>query len=427
MNLIPAPSECKYLNLYFQVHQPRRLRRFQFFDIGTNVSYFDDALNASILKRIAKDCYLPTNTMLLSLIKKDPNLRITFSISGVALDQLNLFAPEVLASFQALAATGAVEFLGETYYHSLCFLVEKNEFVTQVMQHQKRMMDLLGVKPVIFRNTELIYSNGIGEAVSNLGFKGMYIDGIESILRGRTPNALYQHPKAPLILFPRNYALSDDIAFRYSDRNWCEWPLTPAKYISWLKGIPSDQKFISLGLDYETFGEHKKASDGIFDFLENVLSTIAGDSNFSFVNPSEAIELLTPRDVLSTSKLISWADQERDLSAWLGSDLQCDAFDTLMKLHTKIIGTGNEKLISDYRYLQTSDHFYYMCTKKNGDGNVHQYFSPYSSPYEAFMNYMNVLGDLEVRMKKAFQKRSHNRWYEFVKPDNAKIDKSVVV
>jgi alpha-amylase len=425
MNSLPSPSKTKYLNVYFQVHQPNRLKRFQFFDIGSNASYFDDALNENILKRVAQNCYLPANKMLLKLIKKYPQIRITFSISGVALDQLSAYAPEVLESFRALAATGAVEFLGETYYHSLSFMVDKSEFITQVKQHQKKISEFFGVQPEIFRNTELIYSNGIGEVVHELGFKGMYLDGVESLLKGKTPNALYKHPTTDLILFPRNYALSYDIAFRYSDKNWCEYPLTPNKYVSWLKGLPADQNFIGLGLDYETFGEHKKAESGIFEFMQAVLSALANDKKFQFVSPSEAIKLLEPVGVVSTSKLISWADQERDLSAWLGGDLQADAFDSLTKMHSKILSTGNTKLISDYRYLQTSDHFYYMCTKTDCDGSVHQYFSPYGSPYEAFMNYMNVLGDLELKVKNEMEKQARSHWYEFVKRETTGVNKSI--
>ena len=395
-----APKQ--YLNLYFQIHQPRRLRKFQFFDIGSGVSYFDDPLNKSILKRIAQDCYLPANRMLLRLIKKYPQVRITFSISGVAIDQFESYAPDVLESFKQLADTGAVEFLGETYYHSLSCLQNEDEFTSQIKQHSQKILDVFDKLPIIFRNTELLYSDTIGKKIYDLGFKGMYMDGIEAVLKGRPVNRIYRHPQSDLVLFPRNYALSDDIAFRYSDRNWNQWPLSAPKFISWLKQTPDDQNFICLGMDYETFGEHQKATGGIFKFLEKIISAVAASDQFRFATPSEAIKVLTPvKNVISTNKIISWADQARDLSAWLGNDMQRDAFDSLNKLRQQIISIDQPSLVDDYRDLQTSDHFYYMSTKKSNDGNVHQYFSPYNSPYEAFMNYMNVLSDLELRVKNA--------------------------
>lgn len=395
------PVEQKYLNLYFQVHQPRRLGKFQFFDIGSDKSYFDDELNKDILVRITQHCYLPANEMLLRLIDKYPHVRATFSISGVALEQFQRYAPEVIDSFKKLASTGAVEFLGETYYHSLSFFTDKYEFFIQAAHHQKAMIDLLGVKPAVFRNTELIYSDELGQAVSSLGYKGIYLDGIESVLKGRPVNRLYKHPKSDLVLFPRNYTLSDDIAFRYSDKNWSQWPLTPDKFINWLNQIPAGQNFTSLGMDYETFGEHQKAGEGIFQFFEEVISAVAQREGFIFTTPSEAIKLNMDKEVLPVSRLISWADREKDLSAWLGNDIQRDAFDSLNKLYSPVMNSGSSDLINDYRNLQTSDHFYYMSTKGLEDGEVHQYFSPYNSPYEAFMNYMNVLTDLELRAKNA--------------------------
>jgi alpha-amylase len=406
MNYKASNKSKQYLNLYFQVHQPRRLRRFQFFDIGSGISYFDDSLNENILQRIARDCYIPANELLLKLIHKYPSVRITFSISGMALEQFQEYAPAVLDSFRTLAATGKVEFLGETYYHSLSFLTDKNEFIAQVGKHKQKIEELIGVSPSVFRNTELIYSDTIGSMMYDLGFKGIYLDGIEGILKGRSPNKVYTHLDKDLMLFPRNYALSDDIAFRYSDPNWNQWPLTPGKFVNWLQQIPAEQNYIGLGMDYETFGEHQKASGGIFKFLEQVISILANLRQFGFINPSEVVKRESAEDILSTSKIISWADQARDLSAWLGNDLQRDAFDSLNKLHHDIIDTNNADLIDDYRHLQTSDHFYYMSTKKSDDGNVHQYFSPYSSPYEAFMNYMNVVADLEWRVKKEIEKQA---------------------
>jgi alpha-amylase len=246
----------------------------------------------------------------------------------------------------------------------------------------------------------LIYSDAIGTAIAELGFRSMYVDGIEKLLKGSTPNALYCHPDKKLQLMPRNYRLSDDIAFRYSDRSWSEWPLTGKKFESWISSIPLQQQIVNLAMDYETFGEHKKAGSGIFEFLEDFIMAILDNNRFRFVNPSEASRLISPSGSLSSSRAVSWADEARDLSAWLGNNIQLDAFDSLYKLHDSVLRSGNRKLIETYRHLQTSDHFYYMATKKGADDTVHQYFSPYNSPYEAFMNFMNVITDLEWHVKK---------------------------
>lgn len=398
-------SNRHYLNLYFQVHQPRRLKKFQFFDVGSNRHYFDDALNRDILCRIAKHCYLPANRLLLKLIDNHPEVKVTFSISGTALEQFERYAPEVLDSFRQLAETGSVEFLGETYYHSLSYYISHEEFVEQIGLHRQKLQELIGVNPVFFRNTELIYSDAIGKTVSELGFAGMYIDGIEKVLNGRTPNSLYRHPEENFVLIPRNYHLSDDVAFRYSDTQWAEWPLTGNKFASWLSLLPSNERFVCLAMDYETFGEHKKAASGIFDFLEEFVLAVLQRGKFVFVNPSEALPLLRADQVISAERAISWADEARDLSAWLGNDMQRDAFDSLYRFHDFIVKNGDHDLVDTYRHLQSSDHFYYMATKKGGDGAVHQYFSPYNSPYEAFMNFMNIVTDLELRVKKEMQAR----------------------
>lgn len=391
-------SDKQFLNLYFQVHQPRRLKRFAFFDVGSDNNYFDDEVNAKIMRRIANECYLPANRLLLELISINPELKITFSISGVALEQFEQYAPAVLQSFRQLAETGSVEFLGETYYHSLSYFISHEEFVEQVSLHRRKLQKLLGVESTFFRNTELIYSDGIGKTVADLGFAGMFIDGVPEVLFGRTPNALYRHPHNDLVLFPRNYQLSDDIAFRYSDRNWSEWPLTGDKFAGWLSAIPPHERFVSLGMDYETFGEHKKASSGIFNFFSEFVNAVLASNQFTFVTPSEAVRSVSAEQIISSERAVSWADESRDLSAWLGNAMQRDAFDSLYRFHDEIIGSGNRRLIDIYRHLQTSDHFYYMSTKKDQDGAVHQYFSPYASPYEAFMNYMNIVTDLELRV-----------------------------
>ncbi|MFM9841222.1 MAG: glycoside hydrolase family 57 protein [Cyclobacteriaceae bacterium] len=396
---LPRNTKNRYLNIYFQVHQPRRLGQFSFFDIGTDRDYFDDGANQLIMRRVAKECYLPTNLLLLKLIDRNPQVRITFSISGSALKQMERFAPAAIESFRMLAATGSVEFLSETYYHSLACLVSPDEFAAQVKMHCDKIQQLLGVKPTVFRNTELIYSDDIGRTVSNLGFTGIFTDGVDSLLNDRSPHHLYEHPdKNGLKLFFRNYKLSDDIAFRFTQKEWKAWPLTPKKYVQWLESIPEKENLITLSLDYETFGEHQKKETGIFKFLEGMIASIAAHKKYKMVTPSEAIALLSPIDTISVPNPTSWADQEHDLSAWLGNEMQQDAFETIKNLELLVKKTNDPVLLNTWRYLQTSDHFYYMSTKTGDDGNVHNYFSPYASPYEAFMNYMNVVSDFSLRV-----------------------------
>lgn len=395
MNSSVKPNATHSLVLYFQVHQPRRLRPFQFFDIGSGAEYFDDELNEQILSRITRECYIPTNKLLLNLIRKHPGLRITFSISGTTIEQFEQFAPEVLLSFRDLAETGAVEFLAETYYHSLSCLFPGIEFELQAMRHVQKLKEHFKVEPQVFRNTELIYNNDIGTRVCALGFKGIITDGIERILFNRTPHHLYSHPSdEDLKIFLRNYRLSDDIAFRFSSGD-----VTVEKYMSWLSQMPDDERLVNLALDYETFGEHKKSNTGIFKFLEELLVAIANHPRYSMLTPSEGIELLNTHSQLFVPNYISWADSERDLSAWLGNDMQRDAFDSVKKLEKNLEIINDPDLMQTWRHLQTSDHFYYMATKKEDDGGVHAYFSPYCSPYEAFINYMNVLSDFSLKIK----------------------------
>jgi alpha-amylase len=395
----PTMRNLRYLNLYFQVHQPKRLKSFGFFDIGNRSTYFDDRLNEEIMKRVAKQCYLPTNLLLLKLIHRYPQIRVTFSISGVAMEQMEEFAPEVLETFHMLAATGAVEILSETYYHSLSFLAGRQEFESQIREHDEKVKTLFGVSPNVFRNTELIYSDDIGRVIHQLGDRGMLLDGAEKTIGARSPHVIYQHPdENGLNLLLRNYRLSDDIAFRFSQKSWSQWPLSAKKFIQWLENVPEKNALVNLGMDYETFGEHQKKQTGIFNFLEQVLTGIASREKFQMVTPSEAIEMLRPESTLSIPQF------DRDLSAWLGNDMQQDAFDTLLKLEKPIKQINDPSLLDMWRNLQTSDHFYYMSTKKGNDGEVHTHFSPYASPYDAFMNYMNVLADFSVRVKGVAEK-----------------------
>ena len=410
MNSDLNTKQTRNLVLYFQVHQPRRLNPFNFFDIGSNLDYFDDGQNKDIMERVALRSYLPANAMLLKLIEKYPQVKITFSISGVALDQMKQYTPEVLESFKKLAATSAVEFLGETDQHSLACLMPSDEFEAQVLAHTAKLHDCFGVRPSIFRNTELIYNNDIARRAEALGFNGIFADGIEHILQGRSPHHLYKTPEGSLKVFLRSYRLSDDIAFRFMQDGQ---QLTVDKYMSWINGIPLDQDLVVLAMDYETFGEHQR-ENGIIKFLESFLENLALHEDYKMLTPSEAVALLKPYDELNVPDHISWADTERDLSAWLGNDMQLDAFNTLIKMEPMVKQLDDPRLLERWRWLQTSDHFYYMSTKKDDDGNVHSYFSPYNSPYEAFINYMNVLHDFAFQLK-AFEQKSR------VAPETAAI------
>ena len=390
----------KSICFYFQVHQPYRLRRYRFFDIGKDHHYYDDYQNDYIMKRVGDKCYLPMNQLLLDLIKEyGTQFKVSFSISGTAMDQFEAYYPEVLESFKRLAATGSVEFLAETYPHALSALKSKEEFVKQVNEQKAKIKHHFGQDPKTFRNTELIYSDEIGAMVAEMGFKTMLTEGAKHILGWKSPNYIYTNainPKLKLLL--KNFQLSDDIAFRFSERSWSEWPLTTEKYVNWLNQMAPEEQVINLFMDYETFGEHQWPETGIFDFMRALPGTVFGNSDFSFNTPSEVSEIYQPVAKLHVQYPISWADEERDLTAWLGNELQDEAFDKLYKLEHKVKDCGDAFIQKDWEYLQTSDHFYYMCTKWFSDGDVHKYFNPYGSPYEAFINYMNVLSDFEIRI-----------------------------
>ena len=388
---------------YFQIHQPFRFRRYRFFDIGNDHYYYDDYTNESILRKVSYKSYLPANKLLLELIKKhNGKFKVAFSISGLALDQFSLYAPEVIDSFKELAATGHVEFLAETYSHSLVALKDNEEFKKQVVQHVNTINELFGQVPKMFRNTELIYSDKMGEMVADMGFKGMLTEGAKHVLGWKSPNYLYCNAINPrLKILLKNFVLSDDIAFRYGNQGWSEWPLTTEKYVSWLNKINKKDEVINLFMDYETFGEHQSKETGIFNFLKALPETIFKKSKFTFSTPSEVAEKLQPVSAIHAPNPISWADEERDLTAWLGNEMQQEAFNKLYSLLPKINKCQDDKLLTDWKYLQTSDHFYYMCTKYFSDGDVHAYFNPYETPYEAFINYMNVLSDFTMRINAA--------------------------
>ena len=388
----------KSLCLYFQVHQPDRLRLYRFFDIGNDSQYFDEFANRTILKRIAQRCYLPMNELLYELIEKHgKNFKVAFSISGSALEQFEQYAPEVLESFKKLASTKCVEFLAETYSHSLASLKSAKEFKNQVKEHAAAIKKHFGVKPKTFRNTELIYSDTIGEAVAEMGYTTMLTEGAKHILGWKSPNFLYTNainPKLKLLL--KNFNLSDDIAFRFAGNN-----MTSDQYAAWLAESAANDDIINLFMDYETFGEHQNASTGIFEFMRALPDAVLANTQLKFVTPSEAAAKHQPVAPLHVPYAISWADEERDTSAWLGNELQNEAFEKLYSLEKGVLAAKDEELLADFRKLQESDHFYYMCTKFFSDGAVHKYFNPYDTPYEAFINYMNVLSDFALRVEKA--------------------------
>ncbi|MCA9382758.1 glycoside hydrolase family 57 protein [Candidatus Dojkabacteria bacterium] len=422
----------KTICFYFQVHQPFRLTKFNYFDLETKKDYFEgskDKLNKEIVKKVGEKCYLPTNKLLLKLIKKHPEFNISFSISGVTLEQFELYWPEVLDSFKALVDTKRVEIINETYYHSLSWLYSKEEFAEQVMKHRNKIWKIFKRRPKVFRNTELIYNNELGNFIRELGFDAILAEGWDYYLDGRNPNYIYESPdfmmheedykviqkyklkdkpndKIGLLL--KNYKLSDDIAFRFSNKEWKEHPLTVEKFADWVENTEGDT--INLFMDYETFGEHQWEDSGIFRFLEKLPEALL-KRNIGFKTPSQTIDTYETQGKLDMHSLVSWADMERDVSAWLGNKMQkesakqvyeCEG--VLKQLKGKLKNKRlTDKLMDTWRRLQTSDHFYYMCTKYWNDGDVHKYFSHYESPYDAYINYMNVLSDFKTELVKMSQ------------------------
>jgi alpha-amylase len=387
---------------YFQVHQPFRLNQdFTFFEIGSgNCAYEDDAGNREIMRRVADRCYLPTNALMLELIEAfGGRFRIAYSISGVALDQFELYAPEVLESFKGLMATGCVELLSETYYHSLAFLFSPDEFRRQVAAHREKIEELFDYTPTTFRNTELIYNNDLAAEIERQNFKAILTEGATQILGWRTPNYVYQpSPTYRLKLLLKNFQLSDDLAFRFSEDSWDGYPLTADKYAAWIHDIAGAGEVVNLFMDYETFGEHQWAESGIFEFLRAFPGAVLANEACCFMTPCEVAESHQPMAKIDVPHVISWADIERDTTAWLGNDMQGAAVADLYALEQKIIDSGDAALIDTWGRLQTSDHFYYMCTKWYSDGDVHKYFNPYPSPHQAFITFANVLNDIRLRL-----------------------------
>ena len=394
------PAVC----LYFQVHQPWRLRHYSVFDIGQKTGgppdYFDEARNAAIVQRVAAKCYAPVNRLLLDLLHRHKGkFKVAFSVTGTALDQLAQHAPHILKSFDALAATGNVEFLCETDYHSLSALYSWDEFDQQVALHKKRMKALCGSEPTVFRNTELIYRDDLAQRVEQLGFKGILTDGVPRILQGRSPGYAYRAAGTKqLVVLTKNPELSDDIAFRFSDRNWKEWPLTAPKFASWVRALEGKADTINLFMDYETFGEHQWSPTGVLEFLSAMPEEVLKYPENRFASPSELVRDLKPQGEYCVSEWISWADVDRDLTAWLGNALQTEAAKSIYDLEGAVKASGDATLLTTWRRLLTSDHLYYMCLKWFADGDVHKYFSPYESPYDAYIYFMNAVADLRARL-----------------------------
>lgn len=393
----------KSILLYLHVHQPYRLRHYTIFDAGVNHNYFDadwesNENNHRVLMKVAEKSYLPTNEILLKLLQKYPQFKLSLSMSGLLLEQLEKWAPDVLASFQALTATGRVELVSETYHHSLAFFYSRSEFETQVNMHRDIIKRVFNQEPSVFRNTELAYNNDLAAWAQGAGFKAVLAEGWHQMLGWRSPNYVYTPISAPGIkLLLKNYRLSDDIAFRFGNRSWEEWPLTATKFVNWLNQDQDSTNF-NLFMDYETFGEHQWRESGIFDFLKFLPKEWLKTSGHHFMTVSEAVDKIKSVGEVDSPGTVTWADTERDLSAWLGNSMQQQAIEALYNLEMPLLALNDWSLIEDWRKLQTSDHFYYMCIKWFNDGDIHAYFSPYDSPYEAYLNFMNAFHDLKSRL-----------------------------
>jgi len=390
-----TPGAC----LYFQVHQPNRLIPYDFFRIGEHAFYEDDGLNGQILSKVAEKCYLPANEMFRRVIRETGGkFCMALSISGTVIEQMEIHRPDVLDSFRDLVSTGCVELLAETYYHSLAVLHSKKEFERQVGMHLDKLEEVFHVRPRVLRNTELIYNNNIAAQAETMGFDGILAEGVEWFLNGKSPNQIYRAPNVNFIrTLLRNPGLSDDLGFRFSDKSWPEYPLTPEKFASWL--ADSKGGVINLFLDYETIGEHQWTETGIFEFWEALPQAVL-DADVRWITPSEAVDFLRPAGRYDCHFPTSWADAERDLSAWMGNVMQQEAIAKIHRLEEEVAAAKDPEISHIWAKLQTSDHFYWMSTKGGTDGGVHSYFSPYPSPYDAYIYFMNTLADLQVRLRR---------------------------
>ncbi|MEK7621815.1 MAG: glycoside hydrolase family 57 protein [Patescibacteria group bacterium] len=394
------PAVC----FYFQVHQPRRVKRYRVFDVGHDHEYFNDDSdtdlnNGRIIRKVAGKCYQPTNELFLELLKRYPEFKVSFSLSGILLDQLEEYSPATLDSFRRLVDTGRVAVLAETHHHSLAFFYSLAEFERQVARHRAAVKRIFGVTPRVFRNTELAYNNNLGRWAEHRGYEAVLAEGWDSILGWRSPNFVYWPAGTKRVkLLLKNYRLSDDVAFRFSEKSWSEYPLTAPKFSRWVSAANGTGDLINLFMDYETFGEHQWADTGIFNFLRHLPGEILAHPDNSFVTVEEAARNYPVRDEVNVPEVVTWADTERDLSAWTGNDLQTSALRAVYDLEPFVLAAGDDDLLETWRRLTTSDHFYYMCTKWFADGDVHAYFNPYRSPYEAFIAFINATTDLRLRL-----------------------------
>jgi len=388
--------------LYFHVHQPFRLKKYSFFDIGADDRWFDDAANARIVRRVAERCYVPMNALLVrQILRTDGAFRCALSITGTALDQMERWAGKALASFQSLVATGCVDLVSETSHHSLAFLSDADEFRAQVESHTSRLESVFGKRPTTFRNTELLFDNDVAKTAEDLGFTAMLGEGADHLLGLRSAHRVYRPAGCRKIkLLLRDYRFSDDIAFRFTNRSWPEWPLTPQKFAGWLADGSDDAGQIGIFMDYETAGEHQWAETGIFEFMENLPDAVAKSPRLSFATPASVAKATRDVQRVDVPRPVSWADAERDVSAWLGNDMQRSAHEALYALLPEVRRRGDADLVARWRRLSASDHVYYMSTKFASDGDVHRYFSPYATPHDAFVAFMNVIDDFARRLRR---------------------------
>ena len=397
--------------LYLHVHQPFRVREYSVFETADRHDYFDetswdtDRNNEKVFLKVADKSYRPMNALLKKLLDSHPDFKLSLSITGTFIEQAEKWAPDVLDSFRQLVDTGRVEIVAETYYHSLAFFYSRSEFVRQVQQHQDKIRAVFGVESKVFRNTELAYNNELAMWAEEAGFKGILAEGWDPILEWRSPNHVYRPAGTNEIgLLLKNYRLSDDLAFRFSNKAWTQWPLSVDKYNKCANDAVLNGPLLNLFMDYETFGEHQWADTGIFGFFENFVASWLTNPENTFYTTSDAIDNFAAISEVSMPHTVTWADSERDLTAWLGNDMQQEAMRYLYDLEADVMRTGDLSLIGDWRKLQTSDHAYYMCTKWFTDGDVHAYFSPYESPYDAFLYYINAIRDMRWRLMEHRQK-----------------------
>lgn len=391
--------------MYLHVHQPERIRQYSVFDTAVDHNYYiepaydTDRNNERVMRKVADKSYRPMIALLEKMLAVHPDFHLSLSITGTFIEQAQTWAPDVIEGFQRLVATDKVEIVAETYYHSLAFFYSRSEFENQVTAHRAKIKELFGVETQVFRNTELAYNDELAAWADEQGFKGILAEGWDPILEWRSPNHVYR-PKGTsnIALLLKNYHLSDDLAFRFSDKNWSQWPLDANTYSEWANASIADQPLVNLFMDFETFGEHQWVDTGIFDFFESFVGKWLSNPNNTFYTVSGAIDTFEPAGEISMPRTVTWADTERDLTAWLGNSMQQEALQYVYSLEDDIIRSGDVQLIADWRKLQTSDHVYYMCTKWFTDGDVHAYFSPYESPYDAFLYFINVVRDIRWRL-----------------------------